>query len=442
MKAQMTSINFDYLTVNEQPPNTNYVTILGDSLEPIGFLGTGASIYHPNLPIYAGIRLNNAAWGVRAGYYTFGYHAGAELKLNHNLFIHPRLMFTSGGGAESNDGSGWFISPALSLERTFGNYSLGIGGQYSYISTGIIQGSSLYFSLNKKMDFTKELATASDAQLFTNTVYSLVNEQSKNIGFIGIGGRVFHEHTYQSAYLTAAVTNLGGYMDVYGGCGIWNQFGAFRLLGEVNLGTGGGGRAPAGGGLLYGSGVEGQYHFNNLFIGSSLGVLKSFDGPFYFSFIGVHLGTELHFDSQFSNRSEYMPVSLIIENSFRTYLGDDGFSNLGVAFQLYKKGLVSLRGESYWAFTDGRGAYAEGLFGLRLQQGWVYTEGQIGAGAGGGINLWNGAGLVFLNVGLEIPFSSSTTINSKLVYNLYSTTAFPEFGLQLGLGYKIPFTKR
>ena len=47
-----------------------------------------------------------------------------------------------------------------------------------------------------------------------------------------------------------------------------------------------------------------------------------------------------------------------------------------------------------------------------------------------------------MNVGLDIPFSSSTTINSKLVYNLYSTTAFPEFGLQLGLGYKIPFTKR
>jgi hypothetical protein len=438
----MTSINFDYLTVNEQPGNANYVTILGDSLEPIGFLGTGASIYHPNLPIYAGIRLNNAAWGVRAGYYTFGYHIGADFQFANNFLIHPKIMFTSGGGAESHDGSGWFVSPALTIDKTIGKYSFGIGGQYSYVSTGIIKGSSLYFTLNKKVDFAQKLPTPSHAQLFTNTVFSPFNKITNGIGFIGIGGRVFNEHTYQSAYLTAAVTNLGGYMDVYGGYGIWNQFGAFRLLGEINLGTGGGGRAPAGGGILYGSGVEGQYHFNNLFIGSSLGVLKSFDGPFYFSFIGIHLGTELFFDSQFAHSPEYKPASLIIENSIRTYLGEDGFSNLGVAFQLYKKGLISLRGESYWAFTDNRGAYAEGLFGIRLQQGWVYTEGQIGAGAGGGINLWNGAGLIFMNFGLDIPFSNSTTINSKFVYNLYSTTAFPEFGLQFGLGYKIPFTKR
>ena len=126
------------------------------------------------------------------------------------------------------------------------------------MSSGIILGSSLYFSLNKRVNFNEQLVTAPHAQLFTNTVISPVNNQNKGIGFIGIGGRIFHEQTYQSAYLTAAVTDLGGDMDVYGGYGIWNQFGAFSLLGEINLGTGGGGRAPAGGGILYGSGVEGQ----------------------------------------------------------------------------------------------------------------------------------------------------------------------------------------
>ncbi|MEC8459173.1 MAG: hypothetical protein VXY91_07170 [Bacteroidota bacterium] len=442
MNAQMTSINFDFLRVNEQPPNPEYLTILGDSLEPIGFLGTGVSIYHPNLPIYAGIRLNNAVWGVRAGYYTFGYHFGANIKLANHLSIHPKIMFTTGGGAENHDGSGWFFSPALTIDKAFGKYSLGIGGQYSFVSTGIIKGSSIYFSLNKKVDFSQSLLTPAHAQLFTNIVYSPLNSINSGIGFIGIGGRVFNKYSYQSAFLTAALTNLGGYMDVYGGYGIWNQIGSIRLLGEINLGTGGGGKAPAGGGLMYGSGVEGQYHFDNFFIGSRLGILKSFDGPFYFSFIGAHLGTELFYDSQFSQRPEYNPAYLIIENSIRTYLGKDGFSNLGIAFQLYKEGLISLRGESYWAFTHGRGAYAEGLFGLRLQHGWVYTEGQIGAGAGGGINLWNGAGLVFMNVGLDIPLSNLSTINSKLVYNLYSTTEFPELGFQVGLGYNIPFTKR
>ena len=108
---------------------------------------------------------------------------------------------------------------------------------------------------------------------------------------------------------------------------------------------------------------------------------------------------------------------------------------------MYKKGAFSLRGESYWAFTDGRGAYAEGLFGVRYQPGWIYFESQLGAGAGGGINLWNGAGLAFLNTGLDIPISSYTSLNIKYVYNLYSTTPFPRHGVQYGLGFKIPFTK-
>ena len=60
-------INFDYLTVDESPKG------------PIGFLGTGVSMVHPTLPVYGGIRLNNALIGTRAGYYTFGYHMGAQL---------------------------------------------------------------------------------------------------------------------------------------------------------------------------------------------------------------------------------------------------------------------------------------------------------------------------------------------------------------------------
>lgn len=430
MKAQNTSINFDYLTVNETP------------LEPIGFLGTGISMQHKTLPIYGGIRLNNAAWGIRAGYYTFGYHAGAQLPLNTQWDVHPRLMFTAGGGAESNDGSGWFVSPAVTLDRRIGAYSIGVGAQYSMVSTAVIRGSSAYFTLNKRLDFSTPLDRPSHVQLFTNTVFSPFNERGNGIGFIGIGGRNFQDFTYQSVYLTAAVTDLGGYMDVYGGYGLWRQWGNVRFLAEVNLGTGGGGRAPAGGGILYGAGAEVQYHISDVFVGGSAGVLKSFDGPFYFSFVGLHMGTELHFDSQNNKANDFVPADLLIENSIRTYLGSSGFSNLGVAFQLYKKGMLSLRGESYWAFTDGRGAYAEGLFGVRLQKGWSYVEGQIGAGAGGGINLWNGAGLAFVNAGADLPLSSSVSIQPKFVYNVYSTTPFPKYGLQLGLGYKIPFTKR
>lgn len=424
--AQMTSINFDYLTVDEAPK------------EPIGFVGTGVSIHHPSLPIYGGIRLNNAAVGIRAGYYTFGYHAGARLSLTDQWFIHPRLMYTTGGGAESNDGSGWFVTPAATLDRRFGDYTLGVGAQYSYVSTGVITGSSAYFSLNKQIDFKQKGLKPFHTQLFTNTVYSSLNERNSDIGFIGVGGRSFQNRTYQSVYLTAAVTDLGGYMDVYGGYGLWEQFGAWRFLTEVNFGTGGGGRAPAGGGLLYGAGGEVQYHHNQYFMGGSAGVLKSLDGPFYFSFIGLHLGTDFNFTST-QNEIGYLPMDLSIENGIRTYLGEDGFSNLGIAFRLYRKGMIQLRGESYWAFTDGRGAYAEGLFGLRLQPNIWFVETQVGAGAGGGINLWGAAALAFVNAGFEIPVNDYWDITGRGIYNVYSSQAFPTYGWQLGMTFNIPF---
>ena len=427
--CQITMINFDYFTVDESPKG------------PIGFLGTGVSMVHPNLPVYGGIRLNNALIGTRAGYYTFGYHMGAQVPLRRGLYFHPRLMFTSGGGAESNDGSGGFATISTSLDYKWKDWSLGMGGQYSYISTGVIQGVSPYITLNKSISFVEPLKEDLHVQLFTNTLYSIWNEHSRPTGFIGIGGRSFSDQFYTSVYLTAAVTDLGGYMDVYGGYGTYKDVGPFRLLLEANLGTGGGGRAPAGGGALWGTQGELQYHAENLFAGISGGLLSSINEPFYFSFLALHLGTELKFNSNAKRNESYATENLQIESSIRTYLGSNGFSNLGVAFQLYRYKALSLRGESYWAFTDGRGAYAEGLFGIRYQKNWWYIESQVGAGAGGGINLWNGAGLVFINSGFDIPLNERVTLNSKYIYNAYSTTEFPVHGLQFGLGYKIPFKK-
>ena len=132
-------------------------------------------------------------------------------------------------------------------------------------------------------------------------------------------------------------------------------------------------------------------------------------------------------------------MNLSIENGIRTYLGEDGFSNLGIAFRLYRKGMVQLRGESYWAFTDGRGAYAEGLFGLRLQPNIWFIETQVGAGAGGGINLWGAAALAFVNAGFEIPVNDYWDVTARGIYNVYSSQAFPTYGWQLGMTFNIPF---
>jgi len=429
LSGQKTAITFDYLTVDEAPKG------------PIGFLGTAVSMYHPKLPVYAGIRLNNALIGDRAGYYTFGYQIGTLLPVNKSLSIHPKLMFTSGGGAESNDGSGGFGTLALTMDYAAASWDIGIGAQYSYVSTGVIQGASAYFSLQTSLDFSREDLRSQKTQLFTNAAWSSWNEHGRPTGFIGIGGRLFDDYTFKSVYLTAAVTDLGGYMDVYGGYGVYQEYGKLRLLFEANAGTGGGGRAPAGGGALYGVQSEMQYQFTDAFIGVSLGALKSLNAPFYFQYSGIRLGTSFSFNAQGYTSEGFKLEHLNFENSIRTYLGESGFSNLGIAFQLYKKGAISLRGESYWAFTDGRGAYAEGLFGVRYQPGWIYFESQLGAGAGGGINLWNGAGLAFLNTGLDLPISSYTSLNIKYVYNLYSTTPFPRHGVQYGFGFKIPFTK-
>lgn len=427
--AQKTAINFDYLTVDEAP------------LGPIGFLGTGVSLYHPSLPVYAGIRLNNALVGTRAGYYTFGYQAGAHLALGQHFELHPKLMFTAGGGAESNDGSGGFGTAALSVDYTQGNWTLGAGAQYSYVSTGVIQGASPYFSLHRTLDFSTPQARPTKTQLFTNAMWSTWNEHQRPTGFIGVGGRIFDKQTFKSVYLTAAVTDLGGYMDVFGGYGVYRDVKNVRVIGELNAGTGGGGRAPAGGGAIYGAQAEVQYHFSDVFLGLSSGLLSSVNEPFFFQYTALRLGTEFSFNDKSYAQEGFALAHLQAESSIRTYLGDQGFSNLGIAFQLYKKSNFSFRGESYWAFTDMRGAYAEGLFGIRYQPGYLYVETQVGAGAGGGINLWNGAGLAFMNAGIDLPLTPLISANAKYVYNLYSTTQFPRHGLQYGIGFKIPFTK-
>ncbi|MEL0026163.1 MAG: hypothetical protein VW775_03750, partial [Schleiferiaceae bacterium] len=84
--SQTTSIEFDYLQVIEAPKG------------PIGFMGTAANYHVKDGPSYFGIRLNNAAVGTRAGYYTFGYQAGTVMDVGRNWSLHPKLMFTTGGG--------------------------------------------------------------------------------------------------------------------------------------------------------------------------------------------------------------------------------------------------------------------------------------------------------------------------------------------------------
>lgn len=424
--GQMTQIHFDYLIVDEAP------------IQKIGFLGTGVSLFHPNQPVFAGIRINNAFAGVRGGYYTYGYHVGAQIPISKAFTFTPQAMFTAGGGAESNDGSGGFGTLSASVEYHKGRHGFGLGAQYSYVSTGVIQGASPYFKYTIDQSFEAPLGRPAEAQIFTNTMLSSINEPGRSMGFIGVGGRTFQGATYFSAHLNAAVTDLGGYMEVYGGYGWRARAGSFSLLAEANFGTGGGGRAPAGGGAMWGGQVEIQYG-KELFVGGTLGYLSSLGEPFYYQFAALRLGTNFSFQSPSFSGPNASLGHFSIENAVRTYVGEDGFSNIGTAFQLYTWGIVSLRGETYWAFTDGRGAYAEGLFGLRgTYNGW-YIESQLGAGAGGGINLWGGAGLAFVNAGYDLQVSKNALIGFKGIRNVFSTTPFPAWGYQIGFTYRLPF---
>ena len=427
--SQTTSIDFDYLQVVEAPRG------------PIGFVGTSANYHIAEGSSYFGIRLNNAAVGTRAGYYTFGYQAGTRIGFTESLAFHPKIMFTTGGGAESNDGSGGFLTSAFMLDYTRGKINLGAGGQYSYVSTGIIQGWSPMLSVSIAQNFNSQPYAAVEAQIFTNALYSTWNEHGRNTAFVGVGGRLFDAYTYKSVYLTAAVTDLGGYMDVYGGYGVYTDLGSLRALTELNLGTGGGGKAPAGGGVLTGIQSELQWHRKGTFIGLSTGVLKWVDGPFYLGFTGIHTGIDFNYTSV-QNENGFLPMNLSIENGIRTYVGASGFSNLGVAFRLFKRGMLQFRGESYWAFTDGRGAYAEGLFGLRLQPKYLFVETQVGAGAGGGINLWGAAALAFVNAGFEVPIADHWDLTGRGIYNVYSSQSFPTYGWQIGTTFSIPFNAR
>jgi hypothetical protein len=429
IKAQKVRIGFDYLVVDEAPKG------------PIGFLGTSASLYAKEYPFHIGIRLNNAAVGTRGGYYTFGYEMGHHLDLSSKSTLVTDLMFTTGGGAESNDGSGGFITLASGLEYQFNNSSALLGYQYSYVSTGIIQGASPYVCISKSIDYTHPRSSPIQGQIFTNAMVSHFNEHERRTEFVGIGGRIFQGNRYQSIYLTAAVSDLGGYMDVYGGYGYQIKQGRIYWLNELNLGTGGGGKAATKGGGLVGVQSEIQYQLDHAIIGVNAGVLKAIDAPYYAQYTSLHLGIPFGFNTASAAAFGGVPVDLTIESSVKTYVGSSGFSNIGIAFELYKKAAFSVRGESYWAFTDGRGAYAEGLFGLRLAKYGLFLESQIGAGAGGGINLWGAAALAFVNAGVNVPISPKLDLGLKCIYNAYSSSAFPTYGYQLGVQYRIPFTK-
>jgi hypothetical protein len=63
----------------------------------------------------------------------------------------------------------------------------------------------------------------------------------------------------------------------------------------------------------------------------------------------------------------------------------------------------------------------------------------VGAGAGGGINLWGAAALAFVNAGFEIPVNDYWDVTARGIYNVYSSQAFPTYGWQLGMTFNIPF---
>ena len=426
ISAQSAHIQFDYLVVDEQPKG------------PIGFTGLGVLYQPEGSPLTFGMRLNNALVGERGGYYTYGYQVGAALPLGANWSFNPVAMFTAGGGAESNDGSGGFGTLAGTLDYTSGVHTFGLGAQYSYISTGVIQGHSVFARYVLEQPLSKPFKRPVHGQAFINTMYSPYNEHDRGTAFIGVGGRSLYKNTFAAVHLNAAVTDLGGYMEVFGGFGWHRSVGPVRLLAELDLGTGGGGRAPAGGGALWGGQAEIQLGHKN-FVGLTGGWLSSIGEPFYYSFLALRVGTQLSFQTDAYQEADAYPVYLKVENSIRTYLGPSGFSNIGSSFELYTHQKWSLLGETYWAFTDGRGAYAEGLFGIRHTRGPLYLETQFGAGAGGGINLWAGAGLVFVNAGVQWPLSKSDYAGMKLIRNVYSTTPFPAWGLQFSLTHSLRF---
>lgn len=126
---------------------------------------------------------------------------------------------------------------------------------------------------------------------------------------------------------------------------------------------------------------------------------------------------------------------LNIEHSFKSSFGEDGFVNIGTGFKFLDSEYFSLLGETYWAFTHGRGAYAEGLFGARVNYKIFFLEAQVGAGAGGGFNLWDAAALAFVNPGLEIPLKEGMYINARANRTVYSSQDFPKWG------YQLPFVK-
>jgi hypothetical protein len=349
-----------------------------------------------------GLRFIGATTGRRGGYFAFGYFS--ELILRPTKRFQPgfNAALLAGGGAEAPDNDGWMAQGTLFTQYQFkSGLNLRAGLNYAFVSGGDISGFSPLIGLNWKLRTMSNADSLSRSFFAWNAVYGEFGigvYDDKELGFIGAGAKLTYGRHFSGDVIIHALTNTyGGYMQVLLSGGPDFSIGSFHMSPALILGLGGGGAVRTKGGGLYGAQL-GFYHRGERFhVGLKYRFVEAVSKEFGYNGLFASIGKTLQPD-------RHSPIRWDLVT--KAYIGKEGFGNIGARFTAFEYRKLRLMGSTYWAFTNGKGAYAEGLFEASLSApgSWpFYLVTSFGAGAGSGINQKTASLIYAAGVGYASP---------------------------------------
>ena len=402
----------------------------------IGFSSFGFNytpVDRPKVKYHAGLQFIGATTGVRGGFFAFGF--SNELQLapfqKGNLRLNLGASFLAGGGANAPDKDGWIIQGKSTLQYRLCQSLFVYGGAaYSYISGGIIQGWTPTLGVKFNIQSNKIGSSYPKPTLYWHSYFlesGVALSQGKKLGFIGAGaGWQLGKNLGGDASIHALANTHGGYMQFLASIGPSLKYKRFQFLPGITAGLGGGGNVKVKGGSLGGVFFMTRYHAEKFNVGLKYQYIDALETPFSYQGVFVSVGKTIRSDS--SSNFVFHPV-------FKTYMGDEGFGNIGARFQILKWRKVQFMGSTYWACTDKMGAYAEGLFEVAVhlpKKIPVYFLGSLGAGAGAHINSKTESIISGISLGLKFPKENFPLAIEGGLWNLGKINYY-----SLSLSYKI-----
>lgn len=370
----------------------------------IGFTSFDVSyplLQRKQVELLGGLRFTGAFEGSRGGYFAFGYFGEALLFPIHRIQLGWNLATVAGGGAQAPDKDGWMIQNTLFGQyRSSNGFSIRAGLNHTYVSGGFIQGFSPLIGLNWHLQVSGIRDSVQPKGMIWRAVYGEAGFGKFNatdLTFIGTGASYnLGKYIAGDVAFHALVNTHGGYMQILSSLGPSLPIKRMAITPGIVLGLGGGGAVHTQGGGLFGAQLGIHYYGKKFFTGIKYQIIRAVSNRFDYQAGFLSIGKTLQADSKI----RWYPL-------FKTYLGTNGFGNIGARFLALESRYVDLIGSTYWACTDDRGAYAEGLFEVLIRASEtfpVYAVFSGGAGAGASINKKTASGIASAGLGFFSPW--------------------------------------